>query len=391
MKVYLTENEPAYATSLGPTLKLLKKMLKWSGLVLLVAVAGFAILISYERDCPVPESETEVSAGMRAVTYRCYGSPDVLEISRIEKPVAGEGEILVRVVAAGVNPLDWHYMRGSPYVMRLGSGLGAPTDTRLGVDFAGVVESVGPGVQRFKPGDQVFGGRNGAFADYVLITESSAVAQKPDNISFEQAAAVGIAGVTALQALQDKGQLAAGQKVLINGASGGVGTFAVQMADAMGAEVTGVSSARNHELVRDLGADHVIDYKTQNYTKGEERYDLIVDMVGNHSPRANSRVLKKDGRLVMVGGSKGDWVGPIGSPLKAFLASPFIDQEMLLLMAQLSRDSMEELAGMIARGELQPVVDRTYPLETISEAIAYSESGRARGKIVITGLGTNKP
>ena len=283
MKVYLTENEPAEDTSLGPTLKLLKKLLKWSGLVLLIAVAGFAILISYERDCPVPESETEVSAGMRAVTYRCYGSPDVLEISRIGKPVPGEGEILVRVVAAGVNPLDWHYMRGSPYVMRLGSGLGAPADTRLGVDFAGVVESVGTGVQRFKPGDQVFGGRNGAFADYVLITESSAVAQKPDNISFEQAAAVGIAGVTALQALQDKGQLAAGQKVLINGASGGVGTFALQMADAMGAEVTGVSSARNHELVRDLGADHVIDYKTQDYTKGEERYDLIVDMAASRS------------------------------------------------------------------------------------------------------------
>jgi NADPH:quinone reductase-like Zn-dependent oxidoreductase len=315
----------------------------------------------------------------------------VLEISIIEKPVPGEGDILVRVVAAGVNPLDWHYMRGSPYVMRLGSGLGAPADPRLGVDFAGVVESVGPGVLRFKPGDPVFGGRNGAFADYVLITESSAVARKPDNISFEQAAAVGIAGVTALQALRDKGQLAEGQKVLINGASGGVGTFAVQIAHAMGAEVTGVSSTRNHELVRDLGADHVIDYKTQNYTEGEEHYDLIVDMVGNHSPRANSRVLKEGGRLVMVGGSKGDWVGPIGSPLKAFLAAPLIDHEMLLLMAQLSRDSMEELAGMMATGELTPVVDRTYPLETISEAIAYSESGRARGKIVIIGLGTNKP
>ncbi|PLW70999.1 NAD(P)-dependent alcohol dehydrogenase [Pseudohalioglobus lutimaris] len=301
----------------------------------------------------------------------------------MEKPVPGEQEVLVRVHWAGVNPLDWHYMRGSPYLMRLGSGLGSPSDTRMGVDFSGTVEAVGAGVTRFKPGDEVFGGANGSFAQYVIVKEAGAIALKPANISFAQAGTVAIAGVTALQALQEKGQLQPGQKVLINGASGGVGTFAVQIARSMGAEVTGVSSQRNHELLRSLGASHVIDYKQQSYAEGDERYDLIVDMISNHSPMANSRVLNPEGRLVMIGGASGDWVGPLKGPLLAMLQSPMVEQEVIVLMARLSAEDMEGLAELMRNGDLTPVIGKTYPLKEIADAMALSESGRARGKIAI--------
>ncbi len=311
-----------------------------SGILIFLAVAivSLAFVLSHSSACgpaPVLASETKL---MKAIVYRCYGSPDVLEHVDIEKPVPADDEVLVKVHAAAVNPLDWHYMRGSPYLMRLGTGLGAPKDTRLGVDFAGTVEAVGVNVKQFKPGDEVFGGKNGAFAEYVTVREDRALVLKPANMTFEQSASVPIAAITALQALRDKGQLKPGQKVLINGASGGVGTFAVQIAKSLGAEVTGVCSTRNLEMVRSIGADHVIDYTQEDYTENEQRYDLIIDNVGNHSLLRNRRALEPDGIFVIVGGPKGNWLGPIMSPIKALMLSPFVGQEFVMVLAKMRQD-----------------------------------------------------
>ena len=364
-------------------MRVLKAVVKIVALLLIVCVVALAMAIGYSKDCPESSVLPSGTESFTAVTYGCYGPPEVLELTQIEKPVPAPEQILVKVHSAGVNPLDWHYMRGSPYIMRLSSGLGSPSSTRLGVDFAGTVEAVGANVTRYKPGDAIFGGANGAFAQYLTVKETGAIALKPLNISFAQASTVGIAGITALQALKDKGQLQAGQKVLVNGASGGVGTFAVQIARAMGAEVTGVSSQRNHALLRSLGASHTIDYKQESYIEGSQRYDLIVDNIGNHSPRENSQVLTPNGRLVMVGGASGDWVGPLKNPLLAMVQSPMIDQEVILLMAQLSAEALAELADLMRSGDVTPAVSRTFPLEAIADAIALSESGRARGKIAI--------
>jgi len=325
-------------------------------------------------------------ARMQAIVYCDYGTAEVLRLEDVAKPMPGDDEILVRVHAAGVNPLDWHYMRGTPYLMRLGSGLRKPKDTRLGVDYAGTVEAVGQNVTRFKPGDEVFGGRSGALAQYVVARADRAVALKPPNVSLEQAGAVAIAATTALQGLRDAGQLKAGQKVLINGASGGVGTFAVQIAKAMGAEVTGVCSTRNVELVRSLGADHVIDYTQQDYTAGDLRYDVILDNVGNRSLLENRRVLLPEGRYVLIGGGgpdAGHWFGPLLKPLQAVLLSPFVSQHMGLHMARLSNEDTNVLASMMQSGVVTPVVDRRYPLGQTADAIRYLETGRARGKVVV--------
>lgn len=289
---------------------------------------------------------------MKSLQSRCYGGPDILDFTLVTKPSPASNEILVKVRAASVNPLDWHQMRGSPYIVRLDGGLGAPTDPRIGVDFAGTVEAVGADVSHFKPGDEVFGGASGAFAEYVTIRESRTVVHKPVNMSFEQAAAVPIAAITALQALRDKGQLQAGQKVLINGASGGVGTFAVQIAKSMGAEVTGVCSTRNLAMVRSIGADHVFDYTREDYTQSGQSYDLIVDMVGNHSPLTNREVLTPNGRLVIVSGPKGNWLGPLMGMIKAMLVGPFVDQEMFTLLAQLNADDLKFLAGLMQTGKI---------------------------------------
>jgi len=350
---------------------------------LVVGIAALGVILSYDSACDPTPPVVEGADSMKAVVYRCYGSPDVLELAIVAKPVPADDELLVRVQAAAVNPLDWHYMRGSPYFMRLMSGLGAPTETRPGVDFSGTVEAVGRHVTRFKPGDEVFGARTGAFADYVAVRESRAVALKPDNVSHEQAASVSIAAITALQALRDKGQLQMGQKVLINGASGGVGTFAVQIAKSFGAEVTGVCSTRNVDMVRSIGADHVFDYKKENYTESGEQYDLIVDMVGNHSLGANRKVLSPEGRLVLVGGGKGDWIGPMMRPLQAMLVSPFVDQEIITLLAELDSDDLILLGDLMESGKVKPVLDRRFPLNDIADAIRYSEEGRARGKIIV--------
>ncbi len=352
-------------------------------IVLAVAISSLAFVLSHNSACgpaPAVSDETEL---MKAIVYRCYGSPDVLEFEDVDKPTPADDEVLVKVHAAAVNPLDWHYMRGSPYIMRLGVGLGAPTRTSMGVDFAGTVEAVGSNVKRFKPGDEVFGGRSGAFAEYVTVREDRALALKPANMTFEQAASVPIAGITALQALRDKGQLKPGQKVLINGASGGVGTFAVQIAKSYGAEVTGVCSTRNVEMVRSIGADHVIDYTQEDYTKSGQHYDLIIDNVGNHSLLANKRVLNPDGIFVIIGGPKGNWLAPLMNPIKALMLSPFVGQEFVMILAKLDKDDLAILGDLMQAGKVTPVIDRRYRLSEVPAAIRYSEEGHARGKIVI--------
>jgi NADPH:quinone reductase-like Zn-dependent oxidoreductase len=273
--------------------------------------------------------------------------------------------------------------------MRLSSGIGQPSDHRMGVDFAGVVAETGGEVTKFKVGDAVFGGRSGAFAEYLIIPEDRAIAKKPDNVSFDEAAAVGIAAVTALQALRDDGRLKAGEKVLINGASGGVGTYAVQIAKALGAEVHGVCSTRNVEMVRALGADHVFDYKKENYTESDNEYDLIVDMVGNLSLTANRRVLKPKGRMVLVGGPKGNWIAPLLPMIKAMIASKFVDQEIGSMLAVLRGEDLEYLAGLMADGRLTSRIDTHYPLSDTAEALRYLETQRARGKVIIDVDGTS--
>ena len=348
-----------------------------------VAISSLALVLSHNAACgPAPAVSSE-SETMKAIVYRCYGSPDVLKFEDVEKPTTAEDEVSIRVHAASVNPLDWHFVRGTPYFLRLMSGLGAPNDTSLGVDFAGTVEAVGSNVKRFKPGDEVFGGGSGAFAEYVTVGEDGALAMKPANVSFEQAASAPIAAITALQALRDTGKLEPGQKVLINGASGGVGTFAVQIAKSFGAEVTGVCSTRNVEMVRSIGADHVFDYTKEDYTESGQQYDLIIDMVGNHSLSANRRVLNPDGTFVIVGGGKGNWLGPMMSPIKALMWSPFVEQEFVMILAELRQDDLAILGDLMQEGKVTPVIDRRYRLSEVPAAIRYSEEGHARGKIII--------
>jgi NADPH:quinone reductase-like Zn-dependent oxidoreductase len=350
---------------------------------LAVALVSLSLVLSYDSSCGPASLAPDNAKLMKAIVYRCYGPPDVLKLEDIEKPTAADHEVLVKIHAASVNPLDWHYMRGSPSLMRLMSGIGAPKDTRLGVDFAGTIEAVGKNVKRFKPGDEVFGGKNGAFAEYVTVREDRALALKPGNMTFEQAASVPIAAVTALQALRDKGDIKPGQKVLINGASGGVGTFAVQIAKSFGAQVTGVCSTRNLEMVQSIGADHVIDYKREDYTKSGKRYDLIIDMVGNHSLLQNRQVLTPEGILVMIGGPSDGLLGPLASPIKALILSPFVSQKFVMFVAQMNKEDLAILGDLMQAGKVTPVIDRRYELSDVPAAIRYSEEGHARGKIVI--------
>ena len=351
--------------------------------VLAVVVIAAAVTLSRTDDCPTGPAYDADGPTMKAYIYRCYGSPDVLEFADLEMPEPAADEILVKVHAASVNPFDWHHMRGLPYFMRIGTGIGAPQQVRLGADFAGVVEAAGSEVTGFAVGDRVFGGASGAFGEYVTVRTGRSVARIPDEVSFEQAAALPIAAITALQALRKHGRLEAGQKVLINGASGGVGTFAVQIAKSMGAEVHGVCSTSKVELVRSLGADHVWDYKKENYTDGDELYDVIVDMVGNHPIRSNLGVMKPDGRLVIVGGPKGNWLAPLKRPISAMLMSKFVDQELGMMIAEFNPEDLATLAQLVASGDVVPKIDQRFPLAELPDAIRYSEHGRARGKIII--------
>jgi len=365
-------------------MKLRYKILTGTAVFLGITVAAIALLLSHEAPCPAPPPDSESGDAMQAWVYRCYGNTEVLSLERRDRPVPAADELLVRVAAAGVNPYDWHHMTGSPYLMRLMIGLGRPDDIRLGADFSGTVVAVGAEVTRFSPGDEVFGGASGSFAEYLTVAEDGAVAAKPENVSFEQAAAAGIAAFTAIQALRDDGAVEAGEAVLINGASGGVGTFAVQIAHAMGAEVTGVSSAAKMDLVRSIGADHVIDYRQQDYTESERRYDVIIDLVGNRSVRANTRVLERDGRLVIVGGPKGNWFAPLKPMVDAALMTPFVDQQVGTMLAYMTRDDAVRLAELMRDGVLTPVVERSFTLGQLPAAIDYWKSGKATGKVAIT-------
>lgn len=353
--------------------------------LLVVAVGALAFVLSYDADCEAPVASAEGATLMQAIRYRCYGSTEVLTLERVARPEPGDDELLVKVHAAAVNPLDWHFMQGQPYFMRLSSGIGRPANPRVGVDFAGTVEAVGRNVQWFKPGDAVFGGMNGSFAEYLVIRETGSVASMPANASFEEAAAVPVAAITALQAVRDAGRIGPGTRVLINGASGGVGTYAVQIAKSLGADVTGVSSTRNLALVRSLGADQMIDYTQEDFTRGTERYDAIIDNVGNHSLGAYRRALKPDGILVLVTGPKTDrWLGPIARVLWSKMSDPFVSQTHADLFATLNQWDLAVLRDMMEAGTLRSVIDRRFALSETAEAIEYMEQGRSRGKNVIT-------
>jgi NADPH:quinone reductase-like Zn-dependent oxidoreductase len=319
---------------------------------------------------------------MKAIVYRNYGPPDVLRCEEIEKPTAGDNEVLIKVRAASANPLDWRLMRGTPYLLRLLAGLRKPKVTRVGRDVAGQVAGVGRNVTQFKPGDDVFGTCRGAFAEYVCTSESELVI-KPDKVTFEQAASVPVAGLTALQGLRDKGHIQPGQKVLINGAAGGVGTFAVQIARSFGAEVTGVCSTRNVEMVRSIGADRVIDYTQEDSTKMEQRYDLLFECVGNYSLSACRRVLNPNGICVIAGASKELWPF-LTRALIAPVLSRCVNQKFVIFMAKVRKEDLTVLGKLMAAGKVTPVIDRRYRLNEVPEAIRYLEEGHAQGKVVIT-------
>jgi NADPH:quinone reductase-like Zn-dependent oxidoreductase len=321
---------------------------------------------------------------MRAVVYKEYGPPDVLQLAEIAQPIPKDDEVLVRIRAASVNPLDWHYMRGMPYLLRIQAGWRRPAVTRLGVDLSGQVEAIGRNVTQFQQGHEVFGVGRGALADYVCAPEKTLVL-KPANVTFEQAAAVPIAGLSALQALRDKGGIQSGHKVLINGAAGGVGTFAVQIARSFGADVTGVCSTRNVDLVRSLGASRVVDYTREDFIESGQRWDLMLDTVGNHSLADCRRVLTTGGTLVLVGGpNTGRWVGPLMGPLAAAVVSRFVSQNLRPFLARPSKDDLTILRDRLQEGTIVPVIDRTYPLNEVAAAIRYLEEGHARGKVVVT-------
>jgi NADPH:quinone reductase-like Zn-dependent oxidoreductase len=361
-----------------------KKILGGVALLLLAGVAALAVTLSHDSPCSPSQPLPSGTTTMKAIVRTCYCKADVLRYEDVAKPTPRDDEVLVEVRAAAVNPLDWHYMTGTPYIMRLESGLGRPRSDRLGVDFAGTVAAVGRNVKRFRPGDEVLGSRWGAFAEYVIVAEGRALVPKPANLSFEQAAAVPVAAITALQGLRDKGRVKAGDRVLINGASGGVGTFAVQIAKALGAEVTGVCSTRNVELVRSLGADHVVDYTQEDFTRSGQRYDVIIDNVGNHSLREVRRALEPKGVYVMIGGPKDDpWLGPVLGFLKAPLMSKFSSQQFVVLLSQMNEADLLVLRDLLQAGKVQPIIDRSYAFADIPEAIRYLETQRARGKVVV--------
>ena len=366
----------------------LKRILKWSARAILLAlILAFLVgFIAYWRSTNDCDRNTAAPANpMKAIVHCEYGSPDVLKLTDVEKPVPNDNQLLIRVRAASVNPLDLT-IRG-PWLIRPILGMRKPKDTRLGVDYAGTVEAVGKTVTNFKPGDEVFGGKNGALAQYVCVLADRSVVLKPANMTFEQAAAVPVAAITALQGLRDKGKIQPGQKVLINGASGGVGTFAVQIAKSFGTEVTGVCSTRNVDLVRSIGADHVIDYTKEDFTKTDERYDLIFDLIGNHSFSERRRILNQNGICVMagIGGAgwhDGFWTRLLGE-LNAYVGSRFVSQKFIAYIAQFNKNDMLVLADLMQSGKVTPVIDRTYKLSEVAAALRYLEQGHARGKVVI--------
>jgi NADPH:quinone reductase-like Zn-dependent oxidoreductase len=347
----------------------------------LTFLVGFIAYWKSTNDC---DRNTAAPANPMKAIRKCeYGS---VTLRDVEKPIPTDNQILVRVRAASLNAADGHLLRGS-FLMRPFSGMRKPKDSRFGIDCAGIVEAVGKNITQFKAGDEVFGVANGSIAEYAISSERALVT-KPENITFEEAGSVGVAGLTALQGLRDQGKIQPGQKVLVNGASGGVGTFAVQIAKAFGAEVTAVCSSRNIEQARAIGADHVIDYTKEDFTKGDQRYDMIFDNVGNHTIADRRRVLTPNGVCVLAGmGSagkhEGQWTRLTGN-LKAFFVSPFIPQKFKFFIAKTLSADLTVLRDLMQEGKVKPVIDRKYPMNKTAETLSYLEEGHARGKVVIT-------
>ena len=369
----------------------LKRILKWTLRIILVALllAGISIFIAYWRSTNDCQRYSAAPANpMKAVIHCEYGKPDVLEVKDLEKPTPDDNQLLVRVRAASLNPLDGHFVRGMLLARAMGGGLRKPKDTRIGVDYAGVVEAVGKNVTQFKVGDEVFGARTGSLAQYICAKADRAACLKPATVTFEEGATIGVAASTALQGLRDHGHLQAGQKVLINGASGGVGTFAVQIAKAMGAEVTGVCSTRNVDLVKSIGADHVIDYTKEDFTKGDQHYDVLFDNVQNHTFSERRRALTPNGICLNVGLGGAGWHEDTALHLvRSFttpLMSKFTSQKFKFFIAELNHNDLAYLADLMQTGKMKPVIDRTYKsLSETPQALVYLEEGHARGKVVI--------
>ena len=367
----------------------IKRILRWSTRAILVVsilvfLAGFIAYWTSTNDC---DRNTGAPANpMKAIVYCEYGGPEVLNLTDVEKPTPADNQVLVRVRAASLNPLDLT-IRG-PWLVRPILGMRKPKNTRLGVDYAGTVEAVGKNVTQFKLGDEVFGGARGTLAEYVCVLPDRAVTLKPANMTFEQAASVPVAAITALQGLRDKGKIQRGQKILINGASGGVGTFAVQIAKSFGTEVTGVCSTRNLDMVRSIGADHVIDYTKEDFTKTDQRYDLIFDLVGNHSFSERRRILNPNGICVMAGVGGAGWHDGMGmrlaGELNGYVRSRFVSQKFVAYIATMNKADLMILADLMQAGKMTPVIDRTFKLSETPDALRYLETGHARGKVVIT-------
>ena len=367
----------------------LKRVLKWSAAAIFVALVLVTFIAYWMSTNDCDRHSHAPTNPIKAIVHCEYGSPDVLKLEDVEKPVPNDNQLLVRVRAASVNPLDLT-IRG-PWLIRPLLGLRKPKDTRLGVDYAGTVEAVGKNpaaAGHFKPGDEVFGGRDGALAEYICVLADRAVVPKPSNMTFEQAASVPVAAITALQGLRDKGKIQSGQKILINGASGGVGTFAVQIAKSFGTEVTGVCSTRNVDLVRSIGADHVIDYTKEDFTKTDQRYDLIFDLIGNHSFSERRRILNPNGICVMAGIGGAGWHDGmairLAGELNAYVRSRFVGQKFISYIAQFNKKDMMVLADLVQSGKMTPVIDKTYKLSETADALRYLEQGHARGKVVVT-------
>jgi NADPH:quinone reductase-like Zn-dependent oxidoreductase len=365
-----------------------KRVVKWTLGTLLVAliVWGFIAYWTSTNDCD--RNAASHANPMKAVVCCDYGISN-LKLEEIEKPAPADDQVLVRVHAASLNPLDGHFVRGMLLARLMGGGLRKPKDTRLGVDYAGTVEAVGKNVKDFKPGDEVFGGRTGSLAQYVCARADRAIALKPADMTFEQAGSVAVAAITALQGLRDIGHVQPGQRVLINGASGGVGTFAVQIAKYLGAEVTGVCSTRNLDLVRSIGADHLIDYTKEDFTRSDQRYDVIFDNVQNHTFSERRRVLTPNGICVLAGLGGAGWHSDTGTHLiRSFttpLMSKFTSQKFRFFIAQLNHNDLAFLGDLMQSGKVKPVIDRTYKsLGEVKDALAYLEEGHARGKVVLT-------
>src|SRR5438270_183537 len=364
----------------------IKRFLKWSFLLVLLTLVVWTFIAYWTSTNDCDRNAATPSNPMKAIVNCEYGVGN-LQLRDLEKPSPDDNEVLVRVRAASINPVDGHMIRGS-WLMRPIGGMRKPKNTRFGTEFSGVVEAIGKNVTDFKTGDEVFGAKNGAVADYICVKADRAIVMKPANITFEQAGSVGIAGVTALQGLRNQGHIQAGQKLLINGASGGVGTFAVQIAKAFSAAVTGVCSTHNVDLVKSIGADHVIDYTKEDFTRTDQRYDMIYDLVGNHSFSERRQILTTNGICVLAGiGGAGfhpaSW-GRILGNFKTAFQSKFTSQKFVTYIAKLTKDDLNVLRDYMQAGKLSPVIDRTYKISETQAAVRYLEEGHARGKVVIT-------